>query len=78
MNNNATKIKKMATWTVAIFATVFAVVMAVLWIQLYGAGTPALKALGQAFGEGWVIILVALVLCAGTYIAYYLYISRKK
>jgi hypothetical protein len=78
VNNIENKLKKMATWTVAIFATIFAVVMAVLWIQLYGAGTPALGALGQAFAEGWVMILIALVLCAGTYFGYYLYINRKK
>ena len=78
MNNNSNKLKKMATWTVAIFATIFAVVMAVLWIQLYGAGTPALKVLGQAFAEGWVMILTALVLCAGTYYGYNLYVNRKK
>lgn len=68
----------MATWTVAIFATVFALVMAVLWIQLYGAGSPAMTALGLAFKEGWLMIVIALVLCAGTYFAYSLYINRKK
>ena len=77
MNPNADKLKKMATWTVAIFATIFAVVMAVLWIQQYGAGT-TFTALGQAFAEGWLMILIALVLCAGTYLGYYLYINRKK
>ena len=50
----------MATWTVAIFATVFALVMAVLWIQLYGRGSPAMTALGLAFKEGWLMIVIAL------------------
>ncbi len=76
--NNTNKLKRMATWTVAIFATIFAVVMAVLWIQLYSSGTPALTALGQAFAEGWVIILVALILCGGTYLGYSLIINQKK
>jgi hypothetical protein len=78
VDNNVSKLKKMATWTVAVFATIFAVVMAVLWIQLYTAGFPALTALKQALGEGWVMILIALVLCAGTYYGYFLYINRKK
>jgi hypothetical protein len=78
VDNNTNKLKKMATWTVAIFATIFAVVMAVLWIQLYGAGSPAFTALGQAFAEGWVMILIALVLCGGTYIGYFFYIKQKK
>ncbi|MGA2504858.1 MAG: hypothetical protein ABSG01_12280 [Anaerolineales bacterium] len=77
MNNNTNKLKKMATWTVAIFATIFAVVMAVLWIQLYKGGSPAFSALGQAFAEGWVMILIALVLCAGTYFGYFFYVNRK-
>jgi hypothetical protein len=78
MNSNSSKLKKMATWTVAIFATIFAVVMAVLWIQLYTAGAPAIKALGQAFAEGWMMILIALALCGGTYFGYFLYLGRKK
>lgn len=78
MNNNAVKLKRMATWTVAIFATVFALVMAVLWIQLYGAGSTAMTALGLAFKEGWLMIVIALVLCGGTYFAYSAYINRKK
>lgn len=77
VNNNTNKLKKMAIWTVAIFATIFAVVMAVLWIQLYNAGSPAINAIGQAFAEGWVMILIAIVLCGGTYFGYYIYVSRK-
>jgi hypothetical protein len=78
VNPNANKLMKMATWTVAIFATIFAVVMAVLWLQSYGAGSPAFIALGQAFAEGWLMILIALVLCAGTYLGYFLYVNRTK
>jgi Na+/H+-dicarboxylate symporter len=78
VNPNAVKLKKMSSWTVAIFATIFAVVLAVLWLQQYGAGSPAFTALGQSFAEGWLMILIALVMCAGTYIGYFLYINRKK
>ncbi len=78
MKENSIKLKKMASWTVAIFATIFAVVMAVLWIPLYSSGVPAMNAIGQAFTEGWVIILLALVLCAGTHLGYTVYVKRLK
>ena len=68
----------MATWTMAVFATIFAVVMAVLWIPLYGAGASAFAAIGQAFAAGWMIILLDLVLCVGTYLGYSYYVNRKK
>jgi amino acid transporter len=78
VKENINKLKKMATWTIAIFATIFAVVMAVLWIPIYNSGIPAISAIGQAFAEGWVIILLALVLCGGTYLGYTIYIKQKK
>ncbi len=77
MDDNSKKLKKMATWTVAIFATVFAIVMAALWIPIYGAGTPAFPAIGRALAEGWVLILLTLVLCVGSYLGYSYYIKRK-
>ena len=78
MNENSKKLKKMATWTVAVFATIFAVVMTVLWIPIYGAGASAFGAIGQAFGAGWMVILLDLVLCVGTYLGYSYYVNRKK
>jgi membrane protease YdiL (CAAX protease family) len=81
-NNMIDKSKKlrsiMATWTVAIFATIFAVVMTVLWIPLYNTGASALAAIGQAFAAGWVMILIALILCVGAYVGYSLYLNNKK
>jgi uncharacterized membrane protein len=78
MNDNSKKLKKMATWTAAIFATVFAIVMAVLWIPLFNAGASAFGAIGQAFAEGWLIILITLLLCVVTYTGYSFYSNRKK
>jgi len=78
MDENSKKLRKMATWTAAIFATVFAIVMAVLWIPFYNAGTPAFTAIGRALAAGWVVILIALVLCVGSYLGYSFYIKRKK
>jgi hypothetical protein len=78
MDENAKKLKKMATWTVAVFATLFALVMTVLWIPLFNSSGSAINAIWQAFGEGWLIILIAFVLCVGTYIGYSLYLKGKK
>ena len=35
MNDNSKKLKKMAIWTIAVFATVFAVFMALFWMLVY-------------------------------------------
>ncbi|MCX6034226.1 MAG: hypothetical protein NTV38_04515 [Chloroflexi bacterium] len=78
MIDKSKKLRSMATWTAAIFATIFAVVMTVLWIPLYNAGSSAFVAIGQAFAAGWVLILVALVLCVGAYVGYSLYLNNKK
>jgi len=78
MNDKSKKLKRMATWTAAIFATIFAIVMTVIWIPYYNAGGSALAAIGQAFISGWVLILIALVLCVGTYVGYSIYINSRK
>ena len=77
MNENSKKIKKFAVWTIAIFATIFAVVMTVLWLPLYNAGATAMSAIGQAFSAGWMIFLVVAILCLMAYFGYKLIISRK-
>ena len=78
MNDNSKKLKRMAIWTVAIFATVFAVVMAILWIPLFNGGASPFGAIGQAFVEGWLIFLIALILCIGTYVGYSYFLKNKK
>ena len=78
MNENSKKLKKMATWTIAVFATIFAIVMAVLWIPLYGVSGSAFGAIGQSFAAGWMVLLLDLVLCVGTYLGYSYYVNRKK
>ena len=35
MNDNSKNLKKMATWTIAVFATVFALTTAVIWLVTY-------------------------------------------
>jgi uncharacterized integral membrane protein len=78
MNDNAKKLRIMATWTVAVFAVIFAIVLVVLWIINYPVSHSAFTALGEAFKSGWPMLLIDLVLCAGLYIGYSLYIKNKK
>jgi uncharacterized membrane protein len=78
MNEKSKQLKRMATWTAAVFATIFAVVMTVLWIPLFNAGATAFEAIGKAFTEGWLLIVISLVLCVGAYMGYSMYINRKK
>ncbi len=78
MNDNSKKLKRMAVWTIAVFATIFAVVMAVLWIPLYNVGASAFGAIGQAFAAGWLIFLIVAVLCFAAYFGYKTYLGRKK
>jgi hypothetical protein len=76
--DNKKKLARMAIWTIAVFATIFAVVMAVLWMPLFNSGVPAFAAIGQAFAAGWVIFLVVAVLCVAVYFGYKFYLNRKK
>jgi hypothetical protein len=79
MDENKSKLRKMAVWTIVIFAAIFASVMAALWIALYNlGGGSALVALGQAFGSGWPILLIDLILCAGVYFGYRYFLNRQK
>jgi hypothetical protein len=78
MNENTKKLKRMAVWTIAVFATIFAIVMAVLWIPLYNAGATAFGAIGQAFAEGWLIFVVVAILCFAAYFGYKYFLNQKK
>ncbi len=78
MMDNSKKLKKMATWTIAVFATIFAIVMALLWIPYFNMGHSALTAIGQAFGAGWRIFVVVAILCIAAYFGYKYYLDRKK
>ncbi len=78
MDETKKRIRRMAVWTIAIFATIFASVLAALWLVIYNNGTASGAALGKAFGVGWPILLVDLILCAGLYIGYSYSLNRKK
>jgi cytochrome b subunit of formate dehydrogenase len=78
MDDKKKKLRKMATWTIAVFATIFAVTFAVLWLPVFKLSSSALSAIGTIFSEAWLIILVDLVLCVGAYVGYKLYLDSKK
>jgi hypothetical protein len=79
MEENKSKLRKMAVWTIVIFAAIFASVLAALWIALYNMGAAtAISALGLAFGSGWPILLIDLILCAGVYFGYRYFLLHKK
>jgi len=81
MDQNKSKLRRMAVWTIVIFAAIFASVMAALWIAEYngGAGSgSSFGALGQSFGSGWPVLLVDLILCAAVYFGYRYFLLRKK
>jgi hypothetical membrane protein len=78
MDDKKKKLRRMATWTVAIFATIFAVTFAVLWLPFYGATGNAISAIGNVFAVAWPVLLLDLVLCAGLFFGYSAYVNRKK
>jgi hypothetical protein len=78
MNDNTKKLRKMATWTIAVFAAIFAIVLVVLWIINYPLSATAFAALGEAFKQGWLLLLIDLVLCGGAYFGYSYYLKSKK
>lgn len=78
MDEKKKKLKKVATWTIAVFGTIFAVTFAVLWLPIYQMSKNALDAVGKVFASGWPIMVIALVLCVATYVGYSIYLKNKK
>ena len=76
--DNKKQLRKMATWTVAVFATIFAVTFAVLWLPVYKISNSAFSAIGAIFSQAWLIIVIDLVLCVGAFFGYKFYLSSKK
>lgn len=77
MDEKKKKLKKMATWTIAIFATVFAVTFAVLWLVNYPLSTGGMDAIGKVFATGWPILVADLVLCVLVYAGYSFFTNKK-
>jgi hypothetical protein len=78
MDEQKIKMKKMANWTITVFATVFAITFAVLWLPIYPTSTGGLDTVWKIVAEGWKILLADLVLCILAYAVYSAYINHKK
>jgi len=75
MDEKQKKLKRMAIWLIAVFATVFAVVMALFWLLTGSAG---FSSIGMAFRYGWSIFAIVGVLCILIYFIYKGFLGRKK
>ncbi len=78
MDDKKKKLRKMATWTIAVFATIFAVTFAVLWLVSFPGGGSGLGTIGSIFKSAWLIVVLDLVLCAGAFVGYKFYLDAKK
>jgi hypothetical protein len=78
MDYKQRKINRMATWTITVFATAFAVVMSVMWLVKYPitAGS-SFHIVMEVLGSVWVIVLVTAVLCILAFIGYSYYLDRR-
>lgn len=77
MDEKKKKLRKVATWTIAVFGTIFAVTFAVLWLPIYPTSTGALDAIGKVFAAGWVVMLIDLALCLLVFVGYSLSLKKK-
>lgn len=75
MDEKTRKLRRMAMWLIAVFSTIFAITMALLWQLTGGAG---LNSVWMAFERGWLIYVVVGAFCLITYYAYKFYLDRKK
>jgi hypothetical protein len=78
MDEKKMKLKKMATWTAAVFATIFALTFAILWLPMYTISSGPFETIGKIFASGWLILVLDLVLCVGAYLGYKFYLDSKK
>ncbi len=78
MDEEKKKLKRMATWTITVFAAVFAITFAVLWLVNYPLSANGIDAIGNVFATGWPIFLADLVLCLLVYGGYSLYLNKNK
>ena len=78
MDEKNIKLRKMAAWTIAIFATILAIAFALLWLPIYPQSNNAMAALGQVFASGWLVLVLDLVLCAGVYFGYRYFVNSQR
>ena len=79
MDDKTKKLKRMATWTIAVFATIFAITTAVIWLVKFPTTSgSSWNVIGAVLSTGWLIYLVVAVLCLAFYFGYKIILDRKK
>jgi hypothetical protein len=68
----------MAIWTITVFATVFSIIMALMWLLFWPSTGDRITAVTLALRAGAPIFLVVGFLCLATFIAYQFFAGRKK
>ncbi len=71
MDEKKKKLKRMATWLIAVFSTAFAIVLTVLFLV-------SMNNLGMAFAAGWWLVLIIGLICIAAYYIYKFLLNRKK
>ncbi|MCX7608970.1 MAG: hypothetical protein N2049_07110 [Anaerolineales bacterium] len=77
MNDKTPRLRKMATWTITVFAAVFAITAAVLWLMYYPISKNGWETIGNIFASGWSIFLADAILCLLIYGAYRFYLNKR-
>jgi Na+-driven multidrug efflux pump len=78
MDNKDKRVRRMAIWTITVFATVFSVIMAALWLFFWPSTGDRLQAVSLSLNSGAPIYLVVGFLCIATYFGYQFFANRKK
>ncbi len=78
MDKKAWKIKRMAALTIAVFATIFAVTFATLWLINSSITGLGFKTIGVIFSQAWWILALDMVLCVGIYMGYRSFLNSRK
>ncbi len=78
MDNKDKRIRRMALWTITVFATVFSLIMAVLWLFFWPYTGDRLEAIILSLRSGAPIYLVVGFLCIATFVGYQYFANRKK
>ncbi len=78
MDEKSNKLRKIGAWTLAVYATVFAVTFATLWLAYYKTLNSELVTIWKIFSTAWGILLADFVLCAGVFMAYKMYLKKRR
>lgn len=78
MDEKLKKVRKFGLWLVVIFAVVFAVVTAIMYMMVQPlAGGAGIAAVGQAIAQSWLIYLITAVILLAAYFIYRAIVLKK-